>query len=242
MGQGDDLLLGCDAGQLEYRILAHYLDDPLLIATFNDPTRDVHSETASLIFDVPPSQVTKAQRDVSKTAFYAILYGAAAPKLAATLNVSIGEAARVMSKIKSALNIDKLQTRVLEDVRRLGYVESLGGHRSYIHNIKSFNSKDRGHAERAAFDSLFQGTASGDVTKIACVRVQDALDKLYPNLLQPEVRLVLQVHDEILLEGPRHELEGLTGLVETSFINALPQLRVPLTAESKIGKSWSEVH
>jgi DNA polymerase-1 len=241
-GQGDDMLLGTDASQLEYRILAHYLDDPRLIAAFSDPTRDIHNETASIIFSKPADTITKDERDQAKTAFYAILYGAAAPKLAGTLGISIGAAANIISKISSELNIDRLRKSVLESARRLGYVESFGGHRSYIWGLHSGDSVTRGHAERAAFDVLFQGTASGDVTKIACITTQDALDELYPDVMAPKVKLIQQIHDEILLEGPRDELERVKDIPANAFKTALTGLKVPIEAKGEIGKSWADVH
>ena len=241
-GQGDHELLGTDASQLEYRILAHYLDDPRLIAAFSDPDRDIHNETAAIIFGKPANTITKEERDQAKTAFYAILYGAAAPKLAGTLNISVGAAANIISKISSELNIDKLRKSVLESARRLGYVESYGGHRSYIWGLHSGDSVTRGHAERAAFDVLFQGTASGDVTKIACIMTQDELDKLYPDVLAPEVMMIQQIHDEILLEGPRDQLELVADIPARAFETALTGLKVPIEAKGQIGKSWADVH
>lgn len=241
-GQGDNFLLGTDASQLEYRILAHYLDDPRLIAAFSDPTRDIHNETAAIIFDKPANTITKEERDQAKTAFYAILYGAAAPKLAGTLNISVGAAAAIISKISSELKIDKLRKSVLESARRLGYVESYAGHRSYMWGLHSGDSTVRGHAERAAFDALFQGTASGDVTKIACIVTQDELDRLYPDVLAPEVMMIQQIHDEILLEGPYDQLELVKDIPANAFKTALTGLKVPIEAKGEIGKAWSDVH
>jgi len=122
-----------------------------------------------------------------------------------------------------------------------GYVESLLGHRSWVWGLKSRNTDERLHAERAAFDSLFQGTGSGDVTKIATLVAQQQLDELFPDPFTAPVRQVMQVHDELLWEGPRELLEELKHIPEDAFMNHV-ELKVPLKAESKIGKSWADVH
>jgi DNA polymerase-1 len=158
------------------------------------------------------------------------------------LNSPVEYAANVLNKIASNIpEIERLRTTVIEGARKHGYVESLGGHRSYIHGIKSFNSAERAGAERSAFDSLFQGTASGDITKIATNTIQELLDKIYPDKFNPGIKLVQQIHDEVLLEGDESELKAISADIVGAFEQAMT-LKVPLIAEYEIGKSWGDIH
>jgi len=240
--QGDRMLLSCDASQLEYRVLAHYTGNPALIATFNDPNRDIHTTTASIIFSKPESEITRDERDIAKTAFYAILYGASAMRIARTLNIRVSEAQVVLNKIKENIpEIDALRKMVLEKARRDGYVESYLGHRSYVYGLYSRNSGERESAERAAFDALFQGTGSGDITALATIRVQQLLDDMGYDELEPEVFLVQQIHDELLLEGPQELLEQIGPEVVRIFEETV-QLHVPIVSKFGIGKRWGDIH
>ena len=240
-GQYDNMLMSTDAGQLEYRILAHYTNNPRLIEAFNDMARDIHREMAAIIFGGTPQDITAHQRDVAKTVVYAILYGADIPKIAATAGTTMREASRIMTTVKTSIpEIEALRNAVITKARSNGYVESLLGHRSYVRGLHSSNRSERAAAERTAFDVLFQGTASRDVTAITCILVTRELDKLY-DPLHPEVKQVIQVHDEIVLEGPEEALRELAPMVERSFADAV-QMRVPIVSESKIGKSWGDIH
>jgi len=243
--QHEDYLLSCDASQLEYRVLAHYTDNKALIEAFCDPSRDIHNTTASLIFNKPEHEITKAERDIAKTAFYAILYGASAPRIARTLNISIGEAGAILAKIRANIpEIDELKKEVIEKVRQVGYVESYLGHRSYIYGLFSRNSGERESAERSAFDALFQGTGSGDITALATIRVQQLLDEKYPTDkygLRPPVILVQQIHDELLLEGSKDALEELGPQVSQIFRDTV-SLKVPIVSSWDVGKKWGDIH
>ena len=241
-GEGEHVLLSADAAQLEYRILAHYSKNRTLVDAFSDETRDVHKEMASLIFEVPVSEITGDQRSAAKNIVYAVIYGASPIKISMMLNRPVDYAANVLDKIASNIpEIERLRTAVITDARKYGYVESLGGHRSYIHGINSYNSSERGAAERSAFDSLFQGTASGDITKIATNKVQELLDKVYPDKFNPGIKLVQQIHDEVLLEGDEQELKSIAPEVLAAFEDAM-SLDVPLVAEYSIGKNWGDIH
>lgn len=243
--QNEDYLLSCDASQLEYRVLAHYTGNPALIEAFTDPSRDIHKTTASLIFNKPEDQITSQERDIAKTAFYAILYGASAPRIARTLNISVNEAGSILAKIRNNIpEIEHLRKEVLERVRRDGYIESYLGHRSYIYGLFSRNSGERESAERSAFDALFQGTGSGDITALATIRVQELLDSKYPIEqygLRPPVILVQQIHDELLLEGSKDALEAIGPQVVDIFRNTV-SLKVPIVSQYKVGKKWGEIH
>lgn len=244
-GQGQDMLLSADAGQLEYRILAHFTGNPEMIATFCDPSRDIHRTTASLIFSKPEQEITGHERDVAKTAFYAILYGATAQRVARTLGISISEAQGILSRIRTGIpELDELKRDVVDSAKQLGYVESLLGHRSHVYGLFASNRGTREAAERTAFDSLFQGTGSGDVTAIATIETQRLLDTYYPPNIygyKPLVRLDMQVHDELILEGPEDALEIFGPMVSKTFENSV-QLSVPIVADYKIGKKWGEIH
>lgn len=241
-GQYGNLLLSADAGQLEYRVLAHYSNNPRLLEAFRDPTRDIHKEMASLIFDIPVENISSEQRDTAKTCFYAILYGAEVQRVAATIKESLSYASGVIKRIRDNIpEIGALREAVLEEARRLGYVETHEGHRVYINGLHSPNSTVRATAERSAFDGLFQGTGSGDITKMACITAQDELDKLYPDLFNPKARLIMQVHDEILVESDEETLKQIAPILEASFVNSV-KLSVPLTADTHIGKNWGNIH
>ena len=240
--QDENVLMSADAAQLEYRILAHYSGNRTLIDAFSDETRDIHREMAALIFEVPVNEITGEQRSAAKNIVYAVIYGASPIKIATMLNSPVEYAANVLNKIASNIpEIERLRTTVIEGARKHGYVESLGGHRSYIHGIKSFNSAERAGAERSAFDSLFQGTASGDITKIATNTIQELLDKIYPDKFNPGIKLVQQIHDEVLLEGDESELKAISADIVGAFEQAMT-LKVPLIAEYEIGKSWGDIH
>lgn len=245
-GEGDNLILAADAGQLEYRVLAHYTNNPRLIAAFNDPSRDIHKEMASIIFELDVGQITSIQRDIAKTCFYAIVYGAAVPKVASTIGESLSYTRDIMDKIMGSIpEILLLRQKVINEARKLGYVESHGGHRSHIQGINSPNHMIRSQAERAAFNTLFQGTASGDITKVVTIRTQEILDSMYPDFFNPDIKMIMQAHDEIVLEGDvsddSHYLGAIGYLIEQEFANSI-NLSVPIVAGYKIGKSWGDVH
>lgn len=236
-GQGDRLLGSGDAAQLEYRILAHRIKNAILIGAFSDESRDVHKEMASIVFNVPVEEVTQYQRDAAKTVVYAIIYGAWVDKIAKTLNTTEAEARRIMSTIHQNIpEIAALKSELIKFAREHGYVLSELGHRVYINNIRSKNSMMRQGAERTAFDGYFQGTASGDITKIATIRMQNMLDEVGSNVLS-----VMQIHDELLVEGYPHELEQAGQFVIQGFENAL-KLEVPIKAKFQIGKTWGDIH
>lgn len=242
----DEVLLSADASQLEYRMLAHYSNNQDLINTFNDPTRDIHKTMASLIFNKEEGEITHSERDYAKTAFYAILYGASPARIARTLNIPINEAATIIGKIKTNIpEIEQLKRAVLTEAKQDGYVPSYLGHRSYIYGLFSRNSAERESAERSAFDALFQGTASGDITALATIRTQELLDQLYPVEtygLHPPVILVQQIHDELLLEGKQEDLEAVAGQIINIFANTIPTLKVPVVAKYSIGTRWGDIH
>jgi DNA polymerase-1 len=235
-------LLSVDAAQLEYRVLADRSGNPRLIQAFNDASRDIHMEMASLIFGIPVEDVTPEQRSQSKNVVYAIIYGASPRKIASMLNSSINYAEGVLNRILTNIpEIPALRNRVLSEARENGYVESVLGHRSYINGIQSLRRDDREAAERTAFDALFQGTGSGDITKLATINAQRYLDELYPDFFNPEVMMILQVHDELLFEGPEQSLIEFAPLACKAFEESV-ELSVPIVADFHHGKNWGEIH
>ena len=231
------VLLGCDYSQVELRLLAHVSGDPALIEAFMRD-EDIHASTAAAIQDVPLADVTKAQRSLAKAINFGLMYGMSDFGLAARTQLSVPEARRFIeayfgrfSRVKQYL--DETKAKAAE----LGYVETIFGRRRYFPELRAAGSS-RGNArqaaERAAVNMPIQGSAA-DVIKIAMIRLHKRLlGEGYAS------RMVLQVHDELVLEVPDGELEQVEPLVVETMMNA-SQLAVPLKVDVAIGRNWMEM-
>ena len=223
--------LAVDYSQIELRVMAHYSGDPAFVTAFTEGI-DVHKQTASVIFEVPIDQVTVGMRSQAKTVNFATLYGQGSFSLARQLGIS-REGARnfinmYFERFKGVR--DFLDTQV-EMAKEKGYVETLMGRRRYVPELKSVNRNVRQFGERVAQNTPIQGTAA-DLMKNAMIEVQAELDRT-----ETEAAILLQVHDELLLEVPKSELELVRDLVVTKMEGAM-KLDVPLVAEWGVGENW----
>ena len=232
---GEWVLLAADYSQVELRVMAHLSKDPELIRAFQEG-RDIHASTASLIFGVPEDEVDREMRTRSKAINFGLLYGMGASRLARETGLSIMEAVEFIERyFESFPNVRLWIDATLDQVRETGYAETLLGRRRKIADINSENGRIRSMAENAAVNTPVQGSAA-DIIKRAMI---DLEERLTNSKLKSE--MLLQVHDELVLEVPVSELEETTGLVRECMENAVP-LDVPLAVDFGNGRSWLEAH
>jgi len=228
-------LLSADYSQIELRILAHLSEDPTLIAAFLGD-EDIHRRTASEVYGVPPAQVSEAQRSRAKAVNFGLMYGQGAYGLSQQLGISTREAEEyIEGYFQHFASVRAYFERTLEEARRRGYVMTLLNRRRYLSEIQSENRQARSAAERMAVNTTIQGSAA-DLIKVAMLAVQDRLDRE-----SPETRMIMQVHDELVFEVPRGDLEQVRHLVGEEMARVVP-LRVPLRADVRDGANWSEAH
>ena len=227
------VLVDADYSQIELRVLAHIAEDSAMRAAFCGGV-DIHTATASQVFGVPVASVTPLQRRHAKAVNFGIVYGISEFSLAEDIGVNRYEAkAYIDSYLDNYAGVRKYMQSVVADAREIGYTETIFGRRRYIPELKSSNFNIRSGAERIALNTPIQGTAA-DLIKLAMIRVEQALNRSFP-----EAQLLLQVHDELIVECP----EDIAPQVAERISQEMEQvatLAVPLTAEAKIGKSWYE--
>ena len=227
------VLVDADYSQIELRVLAHIADDKTMQRSFCEG-QDIHTATASQVFGVPADQVTPLQRRHAKAVNFGIVYGISEFSLAEDIGVSRYEARDYIdSYLSNYHGVRDYMKRVVEDARECGYTQTLYGRRRYIPELKSSNFNVRQGAERIALNTPIQGTAA-DLIKLAMIRVENALSASFP-----EAKLLLQVHDELIVECPEAQAAEVAALVSREM-EGVAQLKVPLTAEAKFGKSWYE--
>ncbi len=232
-------LLSADYSQIELRILAHITQDPALLETFREG-RDIHAATAARLFGVPIDQVTRNQRRIAKTTVFGTIYGISSFGLAARTGLSRDEAQQLIDGLFATYpGIKRVFDETLEFGRQHGYVETLFGRRRYFGSGSSnaLNSKGPGRAaaEREAKNAPIQGT-SADLIKLAMIKLDRELRQRGLN-----ARMLLQVHDELLLEVPDDELDEVRALVCDVMEHIYPDLSVPLEVEVSIGRNWDEM-
>ncbi len=227
------LFLGVDYSQIELRVLAHFSRDPAFLHAFREGI-DVHRQTAAVIFDVPVEGVSPAMRDRAKTVNFATLYGQGPFSLARQLGISREEArAFIDTYFERFQGVRDFLDAQVELAKERGWVETLLGRRRYVPELRSGNWNLRQFGERVAQNTPIQGTAA-DLMKKAMIDVQRALDAEGSG-----ARLLLQVHDELLLEVPEGEIDATRGIVVARMEGAL-ELEVPLVVEWGVGASWYE--
>lgn len=231
---GDNLLVSADYSQIELRILAHVTRDEEMVRAF-ESNEDIHTHTASTIFNVPEGEVVSDMRRIAKTVNFAVIYGMSDFGLAKELGISPREAHVFIDRyFQNFPGVRVYTEQTLEQARDLGYVTTPLGRRRYISEIHSGNRNIRMVAERAAVNMPVQGAAA-DIIKLAMIDVHKALvDR------KLKTRMVLQVHDELVFEVPPDELSEVAGLVKELMETAYP-LSVPLVADVKVGKNWAEM-
>ena len=227
------VLVDADYSQIELRVLAHIAEDATMQQAFCSGA-DIHTATAAQVFGVPVAEVTPLQRRNAKAVNFGIVYGISEFSLAEDIGVSRYEAKEYIDNyLANYRGVRTYMKKVVEDARSIGYTQTLYGRRRYIPELKSSNFNIRSGAERIALNTPIQGTAA-DLIKLAMIRVENALNTYYP-----EAKLLLQVHDELIVECPEGLADNVAELVSREM-ETVANLHVPLTAEAKIGKSWFE--
>jgi len=225
------VLVDADYSQIELRVLAHIAGDEVMQKAFCDGM-DIHTATASQVFGVPMASVTALQRRHAKAVNFGIVYGISEFSLAEDIGVSRYEARSYIDNyLTNYQGVRTYMKQVVADAREIGYTQTLYGRRRYIPELKSSNFNIRSGAERIALNTPIQGTAA-DLIKLAMIRVEKCLNEHYP-----EAELLLQVHDELIVECPEAIAESVAELISREM-QSVAQLSVPLMAEAKIGKSW----
>lgn len=225
------VLVDADYSQIELRVLADISGDKNMIDAFKN-NQDIHAITASQVFNMPLDFVTGEMRSRAKAVNFGIVYGIGAYSLAKDIGVTNKEAKNyIESYLKHYSGIDKYMHDVVEKAKDTGYVETVFGRRRYLPELSASNEMTRAFGERVARNAPIQGTAA-DIIKIAMIKVDKRLTK--ENL---EARLVLQVHDELIVECPSHESMRVAMILQEEMEKAV-SLSVPLVADSAVGKTW----
>jgi DNA polymerase I len=230
----DPVLLSADYSQIELRILAHMCEDPTLLESFRND-EDIHAATAAQVFGVALEDVTRVQRNRAKVFNFGVLYGLTDFGLAQREGISREEARAFIDRyFEKYQSVKAWRDEIVAQTRQDGYAETLVGRRRYIPDIHSSNFNVRMGAERIAINMPIQGTAS-DIIKIAMIKIDRELTEQ-----GFESRMLLQVHDELIFEGPQSELEALKALV-LRIMPASLELAVPLKVDVKSGKNWADM-
>ena len=228
------LLIGADYSQIELRVLAHLSDDPGLRAAFA-LGEDIHASTASRVLGIAPEAVTSEHRRIAKAVNFGIAYGMSGFGLATRLEIPREEAdGFIKGYFDRYPRVQQYMHDTIEQARGVGYVETLLGRRRYLPEVHAGNPNVRAAAERMAINMPVQGTAA-EVIKLAMLRVQERLDELQSN-----VKMLLQIHDELVFECPLSEHEALEALLLEIMPAVMPQMDVPLIIELKSGARWGE--
>ena len=231
----DFLILSADYSQIELRIMAAFAKDESMIEAFNQG-RDIHATTAAKVFNVSLDEVTSEMRRKAKTVNFGIIYGVSAFGLAAQIGVSRTEAKELIDNYwKEFPSIKKFMNDAVIIARDKGYVETILGRRRYLRDINSQNMVERGFAERNAVNAPIQGSAA-DMIKIAMIKVNDFIkqEKL-------QSRIILTVHDELVFDVHKSELELMKTKVNELMINAIP-FPVKMETGMGVGLNWLEAH
>mgnify|MGYP005947202789 FL=1 len=229
------VLVDADYSQIELRLLAHMADDPVMIRAFRTG-EDIHTITASQVFGVSPEAVTAEMRRRAKAVNFGIVYGISAFSLSQDIGVTVAEAKEYMDRyFEKYAGVHRYMTQVVEQARADGYVSTLLGRRRWLPELKSSNFNTRSFGERVALNMPIQGTAA-DIIKLAMIRVRD---RLAAEGLQG--RLVLQVHDELIVECPEEESEAVQALLRQEMEGVM-ELSVPLVADTAAGLRWADAH
>ena len=227
------VLLSADYSQVELRILAHMSGDESLIDTFRRGA-DIHRATASKMFNVPENELTAEQRRAAKTINFGVLYGMSAFRLSNELSISTGQAKDwIEAYFARYPKIQEFLDRTLEEARATGKVTTQFGRVRYIPEIHNRSFVVRGNAERMATNAPIQGTAA-DLLKLAMIALDKRLDQE-----AAQARMLLTVHDEIVIETPESTVEKVAGIVKDTMETIYP-LAVPLAVDARWGKSWYE--
>ncbi len=224
-----------DYSQIELRLLAHISDDETMIDAFRSG-EDIHTITASQVFNQPPEWVTPEMRSSAKAVNFGIVYGIGAFSLSKDIGVSVKQADEyIKAYLAKYRGVARYMDETPENAKKAGYVTTMFGRRRYIPELSMSNKNIQALGKRIAMNTPIQGTAA-DIIKLAMVKVYARLKKELP-----EARLILQVHDELIVEAKECDAEKAAQILREEMEN-VAKLSVPLTADAKIGDSWYEAH
>ncbi|HZD76455.1 MAG TPA: DNA polymerase I [Acidobacteriaceae bacterium] len=228
------VLLSADYSQIELRLMAHFSDDPLLVQAYRTG-QDIHTLTASEVFGVPASSMSKETRNRAKAVNFGIVYGISPFGLAANLNIPQAEAKLyIETYFARYVGVRRFIDRLLEETRTTQRVRTLFGRVRPIPDIQSRNPNLRGFAERTAVNTPLQGTAA-DLIKVAMIRIDRTLREQ-----KLQTRMTLQVHDELLFDVPEDEVDAVRTLVKHEMENVI-ELNVPIVADVGVGQNWRDL-
>jgi len=232
----DYLFLAADYSQIELRLIAEISQDQSMLEAF-EAGNDFHRATAAKVYNTPYDEVTSDQRRNAKTVNFSITYGAGATNLSRQLNISRNEATELIKNyFKEFQGLKNYMDETVKSARELGYVKTLLGRRRNLRDINSRNSLTASNAERMAINTPIQGTAA-DMIKIAMINIhKDIKDK---NL---KSKMILQVHDELVFDVHKSELDIIKDIITDRMKNAITGLRVPILIEIGVGQNWLEAH
>jgi DNA polymerase-1 len=229
------VLVSADYSQIELRIMAHLSQDPALLKAFHEGA-DIHRATAAEIFRVSQAEVTSEQRRYIKAVNFGLIYGMGAFGLATQLNIERAAAQQFIERYFLRYpGVAKYMQRTRESAREQGYVETVFGRRLWLPDIKAAGGPRRAGAERAAINAPMQGTAA-DLVKLAMIAVQDWLERE-----ELDSRLILQVHDELVLEVPIGEAARVCAELPVRM-SGVATLAVPLVVDVGVGPNWEQAH
>jgi DNA polymerase-1 len=233
----DHLLISADYSQIELRIVAAISGDQNMADAFKQ-NKDIHTATAAKVYGVAENAVTKEMRYKAKSVNFGIIYGQGAFGLADNLSISRTEAKQIIDNYKKEFSgIAKYMDDTINSARELGYVKTLMGRKRWLRDIISSNFTVRSFAERNAINSPIQGSAA-DMIKMAMIKIHAAMQKE-----KLKSKMILQVHDELVFDVFKEEVETLKPLILENMKNALPLPNgIPVEAEVGVGINWLEAH
>jgi DNA polymerase I len=231
----EHIIMAADYSQIELRVIAALSGDESMIDAFSKG-EDIHAATASKVFDVQLAEVSRDMRSKAKTVNFGIIYGISAFGLSQRINISRTEAKEIIeSYFEKYPKIKQYMDNNIAFAREHGYVETIMKRRRYLNDINSANAVVRGYAERNAINAPIQGSAA-DIIKVAMINIQRELERQHF-----QSKMLLQVHDELLFDAKKEELEKLKSVVKQQMESAV-KLSVPLTVEVGVGENWLEAH
>ena len=232
----EHVLLSADYSQIELRLIAEIANETVMLEAFQQGL-DIHTATAAKVYNVPFNEVTSDQRRAAKTVNFSILYGAGATNLSNQLSIPRAEAKTIIESYFTQYHgLKKYMETVVEDARKTGYVTTLMGRKRYLRDIDSRNSLARSNSERVAVNTPIQGSAA-DLIKIAMINIHKELKEKHL-----ETKMILQVHDELVFDVPKSELEIVKPIIENCMKTAIPNLKVPIEVGMGVGDNWLEAH
>ena len=230
------ILLAADYSQIELRLIAEMSNDEAMLEAFQKG-QDIHRATAAKVYGAPYDDVDSDQRRNAKTVNFSIIYGAGATNVSQQLGIKRKEAKELIDTyFMQYQGLKNYMEDIVNFARENGFVKTLLGRRRYIRDIDSRNGLARSNAERVAINTPIQGTAA-DLIKVAMINIHKALKEK-----KLQTKMILQVHDELVFDVPKNELETVKPIIEDLMKNAMPDLKVPILVEMGTGKTWLEAH